>query len=179
MKSEVHDLNRRAAWRWGTLVVSLLGLQVAGGIMAIMLATGDASVAVVPDYHQKALHWDDEVALQTASQALGWDCDVSQIDEGAAVAGLRITITDGDSRPVELASGELQIYRHARAAEVRRVKVPAGALGMFELGGCLDADGLWQVTVDVSDRAGHRFAETFELYVTIRSNVTQVGRGEK
>ena len=177
MKSETHDSNRRAAWRWGTLVVSLLGLQVVGGIMAIILATGDESVAVVPDYHQKALSWDDEIALQTASAALGWVCEVSQIDEASTVAGLRITLRDRDARPIELASGELQIYRHARAADVRRVKIPAGSIGILELTGCFDAYGLWQVTIDVTDRAGNRFAHARELYVTAPNQSTQIGEG--
>lgn len=165
MNAEIREANRRAAWRWGGLVVGLLGLQVAGGVAAIVLATRDASsLGIVPDYHQKALHWDDEVALRSASQALGWDCQFSQID-GVPAAGLRVTITDRNTRPVELAAGELTIYRHVRAAEVRRVKIPAGAVGMIELGGCFDAEGLWQVAIDVSDRAGNRFVESRELDV--------------
>ena len=166
MNDETHDANRRAAWRWGTFVVSLLGLQVVGGMMALMLATGDESVAVVPDYHQKALHWDDEIALQTASRGLGWICAMSQIDETSTVAGLRIVLADRHAKPIELAFGELQIYRHARAANVRRVRIPAGLFELLELSGCFDAEGRWQVSIDVTDREGHRFAYSRELYVT-------------
>lgn len=166
MNSDTHDANRRAAWRWGTFVVSLLGLQVVGGIMAIMLATGDESVAIVPNYHEKAVRWDDEVALQAASRSLGWVCNVSQVDETSEVAGLRITLADREGNPIDLASGELQIYRHARAADVRRVKIPAGSLGSLELRGCFDSHGLWQVMIDVTDRAENRFAYSHELYVS-------------
>lgn len=180
MTTDIQDANRRAAWRWGSLIVGLLSLQVAGGIAAIVLASGDPSVGIVPDYHEKALHWDDEVALQTASQALGWDCEISQLDDSSSVAGLRITLTDRETKPVELASGELTIYRHVRASDVRRVKIPSGAIGMIELGGCFDADGLWQVTIDVSDRAGNRFVHSREINVTLPGpRATAVARGPR
>ena len=65
MNAETQKANRRAAWRWGGFVVGLLSLQVAGGITAIVLATGDESVAVVPNYHEKSLQWDAEVAVRT------------------------------------------------------------------------------------------------------------------
>ncbi len=166
MKSDTNDLNRRAAWRWGAFVVSLLGLQVLGGIFAIMLATGDKSVAVVPDYHQKALHWDDEMALQSESRALGWVCEVSQRDETGTSTGLRVTLTDRVGNPIELASGELQIYRHVRASDVRRVRIPAGSFNRLDLSRCFDSDGLWQIKIDVTDESGNRFASSQELYVT-------------
>jgi hypothetical protein len=166
MKSATDDANRRAAWRWGSFVVGLLGLQVIGGIMAIVLATSDESVAVVPDYHQKALRWDDEMALRAGSLSLGWICEVSQINQSAKLTGLRITLTDREGRPIELASGEIEIYRHARAANVRRVKIPPGTFRQLELSSCFDADGLWQVMVDVTDRTGNRFASSQELKVS-------------
>lgn len=173
MTPEIQKANRRAAWRWGGLIVGLLTLQVCGGIAAIMLATRDsASIGIVPNYHEKALHWDDEIALQTASKALGWNCEVNQVGATPSVAGLRVTITDRDTKPVELASGELVIYRHARASEVRRVRIPAGAIGMIELGACFDADGLWQVELDISDQQGNRFVHSHELYVTLPSSST-------
>lgn len=165
MNSEVQNANRRAAWRWGSFVVGLLGLQVIAGIFAILLATGDESVAIVPNYHQKALQWDDEVALQTASRSLGWICDISQVDETSEVAGLRITLVDTQGKSIDVSSGELQIYRHARAADVRRVKIPPGHLGPLELSGCFDSGGLWQVMIDVTDRSENRFAYTQELLV--------------
>jgi hypothetical protein len=174
MNSDIRNANRRAAWQWGSFVVGLLGLQVAGGVMAIMLATGDQSVAVVPDYHQKALDWDKEIALQSASRSLGWICEVSQIDsvssdqatsDSPASPGLRIMLSDRQGEAITVASGELRFYRHARAADVQRVGIPAGTSGPLELENCFDADGLWQVMIDVTDREGNRFAHSDELVV--------------
>jgi nitrogen fixation protein FixH len=165
MNPETHAANRSAAWRWGAFIVSLLGLQVIGGIMAIVLASSDESVAVVPNYHQKALKWDEEVAQRSASRALGWTVDVSQVDEAASAAGLRIALSDRRGKPIDLLSGKLEIYRNARASDVHRVEVPPGSYGLLELSGCFDVGGRWQVMLDVTDRAGNRFTCSHELYV--------------
>ena len=168
MNSETHEANRRAAWRWGAFVVGMLGLQVAGGVMAIMLATGDQSVAVVPDYHQKALRWDEEVALRQASRSLGWTCEVDyRTAGGSRPATLQFALTDRGGVPVKIASGELKIYRHARAADVRVVPIPRDSIAVIELADCFDEAGLWQVSVDMQDHAGNRFVDSRELDVRL------------
>ena len=162
-----HDANRRAAIRWGAFVVGLLSLQVAGGAFAIFLATSDESVAVVPNYHQQALDWDQHVALRNASAKLGWDAAMSQFDGESGVAGLRIRLRDRDGAVVEIASGEIEIFRHARAGTGRRVAIPAGAADSIDLGRCFDVSGLWQVAVDVTDADGNRFVDSQEMYVVL------------
>src|SRR6056297_599142 len=107
--------NRRAAWRWGSLVVGMLTVQVVAGAFAIRLATRDPSVAVVPDYYQKALDWDDHVALRRASQKLGWDVLLQQIDLDKPYSGLQIDVVDRSGRPVPLKSGSVRLYSHVRA----------------------------------------------------------------
>jgi nitrogen fixation protein FixH len=163
--TEVQQASRRAAWRWGALIVALLGLQVAGGVIAIVLASGDESVAIVPSYHEKALNWDAEMAAQAASVALGWQCEVSQIAGEALPAGLRIQITDGQGVPVAVRSGELSLYRHYRAADVRSVAIPAGQIDGLEIPDCFDAPGLWQVMLELKGENGGRFLHSQELFV--------------
>lgn len=166
MNSSTHAANRSAAWRWGAFIVTLLGLQVIGGIMAIVLASGDQSVAVVPDYHQKALNWDEEVAQRAASRALGWTVDVSQVDHSSPEAGLKIVLSDKNAAPIDLLSGNLEFYRTARASEVHRLDIPPGAYGLLQWNDCFDANGRWRVMLDLTDRAGNRFTSSHELYVT-------------
>ena len=79
--------NRRAAWRWGTLVVGMLSLQVVLGVAAVFLATGDESVAVIPNYYDKALAWDQQMAQQQASESLGWDVEMLETDYGKMGSG--------------------------------------------------------------------------------------------
>ncbi|MGI9472986.1 MAG: FixH family protein [Rubripirellula sp.] len=165
MNSQTEAANRRAAWRWGGLVVGLLSLQVAGGIFAIMLATGDESVAVVPDYHQKALQWDQEIAIQEASRQLGWTCEMDATITGDENPGVRIALTDRQGVPVTIEQGEIEIYRHVRASDVRSVALPKGTIGVVELNDCFPSPGLWQVSLDVTDRHGNRFTVSRELDV--------------
>jgi nitrogen fixation protein FixH len=163
--TETQQASRRAAWRWGALVVGLLGLQVAGGVIAIMLASSDQSVAIVPSYHEKALNWDAEMAAQAASAALGWQCNVSQTDGEAMPAGLRIHIIDRQGVPVSVDSGELSLYRHVRAADVRKVAIPSGQIIGMEIPACMEAPGRWQVMLDLKSANGDRFLHSQELFV--------------
>ena len=169
MNSEMERKNRQAAVRWGSVVVGLLSLQVAGGIAAIVLATGDESVAVVPDYHQKALQWDREIALRDASAKLGWQAKMtviaSQRQTGAVIGGLQIMLSDREGQPVSIESGSIEWYRHVRAGEVQRRSVAANEAGLIDLQACFDAEGLWQVSIDLRDEEGNRFVLTRQVDV--------------
>ncbi len=170
LDSDRQVANRKAALRWGGFVVGLLSLQVIGGVFAILLATGDESVAIVPNYHQKALHWDEQVAIATASSRLGWiaQMDPTHLHRGAA--GLRIRLRDQGGQLVEIEAGEIEIYRHIRAADVRRVKIPGGSVGAIDLDPCFDAGGLWQVALDVSDAQGNRFVDSQQINVVLSAD---------
>lgn len=155
--------NRRAAWRWGSLVVGMLSLQVVLGVVAVMLATSDESSAVIPDYYNKALAWDDQMAQLEASKALGWQVEFVETDYGKMGSGLQINLKDADSQPIQVESGSIQLYRHARAAEVMVTPVLKADDGVIELAGCFPHHGLWEVELDVVDRQGNRFVETRRL----------------
>ncbi len=178
-QAELKIANRRAAIRWGSFVVGLLSLQVLGGIFAIMLATGDESVAVVPNYHQKALNWDQEVEALAASAALGWKCDVSETGmgqdaSGHDASGLRITLVDRDGEPVQVVSGELKYYRHVRAGDERSVAIPAGSFALMELPNCFEAPGLWQVSIALEGVDGEKFLHSQELTVEMKDGMDGV-----
>lgn len=164
-QDEIQRINRRAAWRWGSFVMGLLGLQVAGGLIAILLATGDKSVAVVPNYHAKALNWDEEVATRAASASLGWNCEVRQTPPGTLPAGLRLTLHDREGLPVRIRSGEVWFYQHTRASEIKRVAVVGGLFNGLELQHCFKEFGLWQVHVDVQGIHDERFVDSQTLMV--------------
>ncbi|MDG2223838.1 MAG: FixH family protein [Rubripirellula sp.] len=167
-ESDFQTANRRAAWKWGSLVVGLLGLQVAGGIFAIMLATGDESVAVVPDYHQKALQWDEKRAVKRASDQLGWQCVIEAlpVSEGRGFAGLTAALKDDQGEIIKAKQGTLRWFRHTRANSVQQIPIPGGPLTAMRLEDCFDANGLWDVTIDVTDLDGNRFTQTATLNIT-------------
>ena len=161
----IQRINRRAAWRWGSFVIGLLGLQVAGGVVAILLATGDKSVAVVPSYDAQAFNWDEKMAIRTASAALGWNCKLRQIPSGTLPAGLQLTIHDHTKMPVRLRVGEVCFYQHTRASEIQRVAIPGGDFNGLELPNCFKEYGLWQILIDVRGVNDERFVDSQTLMV--------------
>lgn len=139
--------NRKAAWLWGSLIVGLLSLQVAVGVVAIVLATGDPSVAIVPDYYEKALNWDDEKAMLSASDKLGWNFELS-VSSGADLQGQRtivVTLRDQAGVGIENAAVKLSIYHHARAADLRQIPLRAHGGGHYSGLAAIQRGGNWEV----------------------------------
>lgn len=157
--------NRRAAIRWGALVVGMLSLQVILGVVAVVLATSDQSAAVIPDYYNKALAWDEQRAQREASRSLNWQLEFVETDYGTMGSGLQINIRDADQQPIPIASGTVQLYRHARAAEVLVAPIAKAEDGIVEVAGCFPHHGLWQVEIDVHDRDGNRFVESRRMNI--------------
>ncbi|MEE2936873.1 MAG: FixH family protein [Planctomycetota bacterium] len=164
---DLQTANRQAAWKWGSLIVGLLGLQVAGGIFTIVLATGEESVVVVPDYYQKTLHWDEAMAAKRASNRLGWKCvmEAMPISEDRGYAGLIATLKDDRDEIIKAKQGTLRWFQHNRANSVQELMIPSGSLTMMRLEDCFDANGLWDVTIDVTDFDGNRFTQTATLKI--------------
>ncbi|GAA4468263.1 FixH family protein [Novipirellula rosea] len=157
--------NRNAAIRWGGLVVGLLTLQVAVGVIAIMLATGDPSAAVLPDYYQKSLDWDNQRSSETASHELGWKIALVPIP-GQHNATLQGVLTDADGEPVRIASGTVHMYHYARAADVKTFSIQANSNGVVVAEDCFPVDGLWQIDIDVTNDQDQRFVHSQDILVT-------------
>ncbi len=157
--------NRNAAIRWGGLVVGLLTLQVAVGVVAIMLATGDPSAAVLPDYYQKSLDWDDQRKSESVSRELGWNIALVPIpgQHGATLQGV---LTDADGKPVQIASGTVRMYHYARAADVKTFSIGANSSGVVVAEDCFAADGLWQIDIEVSNDQDEHFVHSQDILVT-------------
>ena len=145
---------------WVGVIVAFLVGQVVLCAVAAVLATGDPSFAVVPGYHDRALRWDETVAEQRASEALGWAVEVAP-DTTADVIGRRevtITLRDAASRPVENAAVRATLYHHARAGEPHSVAFrPTEQAGVYAAVAEMRRPGLWQFRVEAT-RADERFA---------------------
>lgn len=143
---------------WPMLVVGLLTMQVVLCGVAMTLAGADASFAVEPDYHRKALHWDDEAAARAASAKLGWRVAV-RLDGGHAV----LALCDREGAPVSGATVAGEYFHHARAAARREFRATE-ADGDYHADVRIDRAGLWEFRVR-ADRGGERFecAQTLEI----------------
>lgn len=151
--------NRRAAWFWGGLVVCFLTAQVAVGVVAIVLATGDPSVAIEPDYYEKALNWDKHVAEKEASDRLGWSCAIEVVptQEASPTHQLLIHMNDRSGQSVEDLKGKVKLYHHARAAEIQSLAIKPLSPGLYVVAAQMERTGLWQIELDLEGNAGERF----------------------
>ncbi|MFG0263003.1 MAG: FixH family protein [Novipirellula sp. JB048] len=156
--------NRNAALRWGGFVVGMLSLQIAIGVIAVMLATGDPSVAVVPDYYQKSLAWDAQRESENASRQLGWTLTLVPIADPDG-ASLRAFLKDAEGEPVAIRSGTLRLFHHARGGDIQTVSLSPNAEGLIVLDGCFAVDGLWQVEIEVLSDQDERFIDSQDMFV--------------
>ncbi|TWU45232.1 FixH [Novipirellula aureliae] len=156
--------NHKAALRWGGFVVALLTVQVLVGVYAIYLASGDPSVAALPNYYENALNWDEKVKAEAFSRELGWTLVLGAIEDGGTV-GLQGKLTDKDGSPVSIASGTIELYHHARASEIDQIRLKPSSEGTFGIVGCLPTDGLWQVNGKFTNGDGTEFVDSRVLMV--------------
>ncbi len=139
--SNAAPASSRSAWLWSGFVTAFLILQLVIGGAAFYLATGDPSVAVLPDYHTRALHWDDEVQRRRQSDALGWQFSVDWSRSPVA----SVTCVDPHGQPIDGGQGTVRYYHHARAGDVRDQPLAAGEAGQYQAELNLDRPGLWTV----------------------------------
>ncbi|NND98252.1 MAG: nitrogen fixation protein FixH [Pirellulaceae bacterium] len=138
---------RRAKRFWVSLVVFLLGLQLAIGGVAIRVATGDRSAVVVPDYHNAALNWDATYAKRTALTRLGWQLSVqpSDVVDAGGLRAIRIGITDHEGGTVEGLNISAKAFAHAQANDITTFKLDAIANGTYQATAPLARNGLWDI----------------------------------
>lgn len=150
----------KAAWIWGSVVVAFLVLQLVIGGAAFRLAGGDPSVAVMPDYHQRALNWDDEVARRSASDSLRWRATVQY---GQATDGesrlVMIRVADSDDAAITGGAAELLFFHHTRAADVMTMPLVERDPGEYVATLPIVKPGLWDWEFTLARGENERFLD--------------------
>jgi nitrogen fixation protein FixH len=157
---------RRAKRFWVTLVVTLLGIQLTIGAVAIRLATGDPSVAIVPDYHTTALNWDREQRVNTAANRLGWKISVeaSDLADASGNRAMIVTVIDDSSRAADGLQVRGKAYHHALASDVRNFQFESIGEGKYQTLAPIGRAGLWQLDVAVDGaEEPMRLTKTIEI----------------
>jgi nitrogen fixation protein FixH len=127
--------------RWILIVVGLL----AGNVIAVVVlitAAGPADAdRVLPDYYERAAHFDDEIAADEASAALGWKVD-------ATIAGgmLEIRMVDAHGAPLAGVHVEVRGYHCAHAGEPVTLAPVEAAPGVYRAP-LAAIPGVWELTV--------------------------------
>ncbi len=154
--AEMAQAERRARRFWGTLIVGLLGLQVFIGIGSIFLSIGDPTVAVVPNYHQKALDWDATHRARQLTKQLGWHIvpQVGVLSPENQKRLVRIGIRDRAGRVVPGLNLSAKVYHHARGANIHELRFTETEPGYYETATSLAAAGLWELQLQMEGNHG-------------------------
>lgn len=166
-ETSIEDRELFAKWTWVGLIVGLLAIQVMIGGMAIFLANSDPAHAVVPNYHQQAVEYDNVLAARQVSHQLGWTWTMvpgQQLDSNGKRL-LMVQLQDGKAQPLTEARVGVQLWHHARGNQrqnMNLVPVPEKP-GWYHGEAVVDRPGLWQVELNV-DRQKEHFVDRRENY---------------
>jgi len=135
-------------------------------LIAITLATGDRSFAVVPDYYQKAVDYDDRKALLAESAELGWQAELTAGERIDALGAREVVVMlrDVEGKPVTDAAVKVSGYHYARAGEPVAFEGVEALPGQYVGQGRVSREGFWQFEID-AQRGEQRFFTTFKQYV--------------
>lgn len=127
-----------AKLRWIVAIVGLLGGNIVAMLVLVVSSSAHGGAQVIPDYYERAAHYDRTIDQEAANRALGWRVEV---------ADRRVTVVDASGRAIEGIT--LAGYPRAHAArrfETRDGRVPPTAHGWLD------------VTV-TAERGGDRFVQ--------------------
>ena len=145
---------------WPLILAGLLLGGVGANIALMLVATGDASFAVEPNYYAKAVAWDETMAQEAKNAALGWGVAVTL--DRAPVPGkveLAARITDRAGAPISGASVSVEAFHSSRARRVFTAPLLPAADGRYAVTLPLERPGLWEIRVRI-ERGPEVFTRT-------------------
>jgi nitrogen fixation protein FixH len=147
-----------ASTKWIIAIVGLLAGNVAAMIILATIATA-TTPGIVPDYYERAAHYDDAIDEAARSRALGWTIEVALVD-----GAVEVTTRDATATPVDGAT--VRVAGYPRAHATRRFDLTLVAIGHGRYRGVVPAAaaGVHDLTVRVERRA-----EVFSTQATVEA----------
>ncbi len=139
-----------ASTRWILIIVGLLVGNVAAMVILATVASATAP-AVVPQYYDRAAHYDDAIDEAARSTALGWSATVR-----LTAASVAVEVRDATKAPLDGAVVKVTGYPRAHATRIIDVTLEATGHGTYVGGLPFTAVGVHDLTV-VVERRGERF----------------------
>lgn len=130
---------------WTAFILLFFIVQAILWTVAISVTSQDASHAVVNDYDQQALRWDDVKQRRAASEALGWHATAS-FGDSADVRNNRevsIQIVDDQNQPVQNAKVDVRVFHRGHAANVQTITLDHVSDGCYQTSMPVRHDGWW------------------------------------
>lgn len=128
------------------VVLGLLGGHVVFIMVAITLATGDQSFAVVPDYYKKAVDYDQRKAELAESDSLGWRAELqpAALVDALGEREVVVVLRDESGASVTGAAVRVSCYHYARAGEPIAFDLQEVLPGQYVGRARLAREGFWQ-----------------------------------
>jgi nitrogen fixation protein FixH len=148
------------------MVIGLLGGHMIFIFTAITLGTGDPSFAVVPDYYQKGVDYDDRKALLAESAQLGWVVEVVPGESADAIGQreLVVQVRDAEGQAVKGLEMKIDAYHVARASEPVGFVCVEALPGQYVGTSRMTREGFWQFTIDATS-GDQRFVAELRQFV--------------
>lgn len=148
------------------VVLGLLGGHMVFIFTAITLGTGDPSFAVVPDYYEKAVDYDERKALLAQSAELGWAVELTPAGQADAVGqrDLFVRFRDRDGQPIQGLSVQVAGYHVARAKETVTMQCIEVLPGQYVGSARITREGFWQFAID-AESGEQRFVGEVRQFV--------------
>ena len=138
-----------AATKWIIAIVVLLGGNIAAMVILAVVASA-TSPAIVPEYYERAAHYDDAIDEAARSRALGWSADVRIVR-----ATLEVAVREAGGAPLD--GAVVRVSGYPRAHANRTIDATLVAVGHGAYRAALpSAVGVHDLTV-VVERRGERF----------------------
>lgn len=110
------------ATRWTLAIVGILGAAVTSAVTLAVVSQMGGKSKVIPDYYERATHYDTNIDEANAARALGWHTTVK-----LAGGQLRACMTDATGAPLDVAVTVIGQHRASPEQNIERVLEPQGA----------------------------------------------------
>ena len=139
---------RSARRRWTLFILTFFAGQAVLWTYALNRVASDPSHAVVDNYDDIALNWDEHRARQNASAALGWDASVQMRSAPSGSATLQVEIADREKAAVTADRVLATVFHQSAAANKQTVELLPTGPGVYAATFDATRDGKWRVAID-------------------------------
>jgi hypothetical protein len=155
MDTNNNATTRFQALRWPLIVVGLLSCHVSAMVLAINIASVGDGNAILPNYYDKALRWDELREQAAASARLDWDYTLtpSVLVDGSGNRQLRGTLTDAEGAGLPGAEVRLRVWHYEANAPLHAEPVATDSEGTFTVSLPMPLAGAWSCETIISSGA--------------------------
>lgn len=136
----------KKAYFFPALIIGLLVMQIGLCFIGVYMATRSDANVVEHDYYDKALHWDQQVAAEQASAALGWQAEIniSAMPDMQANRTFVLSLKDRAGAPIADAKIRMIYFHHAHARQVETVELRDQGAGFYSAVLPIARPGIWE-----------------------------------